>query len=109
MTRPGLTTTVEDAQGLASVVLADELDIRSEPQARAALQQALTQAPSAVLDLRGLEFIDSSGVKLVLVAQRRAAEQGVAFSVVRGAAHIHRPFSSAGLDDRLPFVDGPPT
>ncbi len=59
--------------------------------------------------LRGeLEFIDSSGLKLVLAWERTLRDRGIGYSLVRGAPHVQRPFTSAGLDELLPFADQPP-
>ena len=108
MTRPGLIVELIAGPGHTAVVLRGELDAHTEPEADAALATASGAASHVVLDLRGLEFIDSSGLRLVLLWHRRLQESGSAFSVVRGQPHVQRPFSSAGLDDLLPFADGPP-
>lgn len=108
MTRPGLIVELIAGPGHTAVVLRGELDAHTEPEADAALATASGAASHVVLDLRGLEFIDSSGLKLVLVWNRRLSERGVAFTIVRGAPQVQRPFASAGLDDLLAFVDGPP-
>jgi anti-sigma B factor antagonist len=58
-----------------------------------------------VLDLRGVEFLDTSGLHLVVECQRRAEADGLAFVVVRGPAHVQRLFDIAGIDHRVRFVD----
>ncbi len=95
--------------GHARVVLRGELDSHGVPLADAALGDASRQALDVTLDLRGLDFLDSSGLKLVLVWHRRLREAGVGFSILRGAPHVHRPFTSAGLEELLPFDPEPPT
>lgn len=108
MSRPDLVVEVLRKAEQVTVALQGELDVHGEPEAHAALQEAVQDAGHLVLDLRGLEFIDSSGLKLVLVWNRRLQERALPFSVVRGPAHVQRPFASAGLEGLLPFVDGPP-
>lgn len=108
MSLPDLVVTVDRNQGRVTVLLAGELDVHGAPTAHVALEDAAATAERVVLDLRALEFIDSSGLKLLLVWHRRLAERQVPFAVVRGPAHVQRPFSSAGLDGLLPFMDGPP-
>lgn len=105
MNRPELSTEVAERGGRALVALRGELDIHGEPVATAALERAAATGLPVVLDLRGLEFIDSSGLLVVVTWSRRLAER---FSVVRGPAHVQRPFASAGLDGLLPFTDAPP-
>ena len=57
--------------------------------------------------MRGLEFMDSSGLRLVVVADMRAREAGRRFSLVRGDETVHRVFEITRMSDRLDFVDGP--
>jgi len=107
VTSPHLVAEILRADDRVVVVLRGELDANSEPEAGAALAAAGEDAGAVALDLRGLDFIDSSGLKLVLAADRRLRERGVAFSVLRGPAHMQRAFTSAGLDHLLPFIDEP--
>ena len=58
-----------------------------------------------VLDLRGLEFLDSSGLRLVVLADMRAREAGRRFALVRGPETVHRVFEITRMSDRLDFVD----
>jgi anti-sigma B factor antagonist len=60
-----------------------------------------------VLDLRGVDFLDTSGLNLVLECQRRAESDGSRFAVVRGPAEVQRLFEILGLNHRLGFVDDP--
>jgi anti-anti-sigma factor len=58
-----------------------------------------------VLDLRGLTFMDSSGLNLVLRWDAYARENGIDFAVIPGDAEVHRIFEITGVVDRLPFRD----
>jgi anti-sigma B factor antagonist len=62
---------------------------------------------TVVLDLRGLEFMDSSGLRLVVMADMRAREAGRRFALVRGGDTVHRVFEITRMSDRLEFVDAP--
>lgn len=108
MSGPELQVTLVHEGARTRVVLRGELDVHSQTVAQDALTQAAGESRDVVLDLRGLDFIDSSGLKLVLMWSRRLGDDGAAFSVIRGPAQVQRPFSSAGLDGLLAFVDGPP-
>ncbi len=65
------------------------------------------QVAAVVLDLRGLEFMDSSGLRLVVIADRKAREAGRRFALVRGGETVHRVFEITRMSDRLDFVDDP--
>jgi anti-anti-sigma factor len=78
------------------------------PELEGALRDARADAWLVVLDLRELEFIDSSGVQLLLSADRRACEAGGRLLVVRGAAQIDRLLALLDIDRQLELVDQPP-
>ena len=84
-----------DLSGAA--VLEDELD-------RLAAESELV---TLVLDLRGLEFMDSSGLRLVVMEDMRARETGRRFTLVRGCDTVHRVFEITRMSERLEFVDAP--
>jgi anti-sigma B factor antagonist len=59
---------------------------------------------TVVLDLRGLAFLDSSGLRLVVLADMEAREAGRRFALIRGAEHVHRVFEITRMSERLEFV-----
>ena len=62
---------------------------------------------TTVVDLRGLTFIDSSGVSGLLSAARRAREAGERLVCVPGPQPIQRIFELTGVDTVLEWVDSP--
>ena len=58
---------------------------------------------SIVVDLGGLEFIDSTGLRLLVMAAERSHDGR--FSLLRGPKQVHRVFEITDLVDRLPFAD----
>ena len=95
--------------GVAVVALTGELDIAHT----GAVEQALLAAEEGrrqliVLDLRGLTFIDSSGLRVALEADMRARREARRLVIVRGSEAVHRVFLIALLDKRLEFVDEVP-
>jgi len=60
-----------------------------------------------VLDLRGVEFLDTSGINFILERQKHADADGLSFTLVRGPEHVQRLFDIAGLNHRLRFVADP--
>ena len=57
-----------------------------------------------VLDLRGLSFIDSNGLHLLVALDQRAARDGFLLTLLAPAAPIDKPIQLCGLDQVLPFV-----
>ena len=93
-------------EGGAVVVAPEgELDMATVDTVRAALETDLGDAGTLVFDLRGLGFLDTSGLQLVFEQQRRSEQEGFSFVLVRGQRHVQRLFEIAGMDDRLTYVD----
>jgi anti-anti-sigma factor len=101
------TVEVHRTPGVAVVAPAGEIDVATVGQVREQMLACEADASTLVLDLRGVEFMDTSGLQLVFEAQRRAEEVPFSFVVVRGPAQLQRLFEIAGFGDRLRFVDDP--
>lgn len=85
------------------VELAGELDVYSAPQLRDVLAEAAARsAPLIVVDLAALEFMDSSGLGVLVAGWKRARAQGGRLSVAAPSARVARIFRTTGLDRALP-------
>lgn len=101
-------TAEQDERGTVRVALTGELDISSAPQLDDQLAKVEADGPPViVLDLRALEFMDSTGLRTVVTADARARDQGRRLAVVRGPDAVHRVFSVTRLDERLEIIDDP--
>ena len=60
-----------------------------------------TEARELVLDLRGLKFLDSTGLRTILSAHVRAGRDGRAFRVIAGNEAIRRILRLTGMAERL--------
>jgi anti-anti-sigma factor len=90
----------------ATVALSGELDLSTSTTVEQSLSEAEEKRPERLLlDLRGLSFIDSTGLRVVLAADGRARRDGRRFEVVPGPPQVHRVFRIALLDRRIAFVD----
>ena len=82
----------------AVVVPSGELDLATAPALEEALGRAFEGGSErVVLDLRELEFIDSSGLRTLLTARRRAEDAGARFSLVAGHRGLERTLEIAGV------------
>lgn len=59
-------------------------------------------APDVLVDLRAVEFIDCSGLRVLCRGETRAREHGGRLRLVSDAPHILRLLRGAGLMKRLP-------
>jgi len=88
--------------------LTGELDIVSSPALeRAIAELAGSEAELVVVDLRGLEFMDSTGLHLVLQAQQQTHDLGRRFALIRGPEQVQRLFDLTGLASTLTIVGSP--
>ena len=102
---PGLGFAVERRdEGHQTVLeLAGEFDLAAEPLLTRELEAALP-APTLVLDLRRVTFMDSTGLRLLLEADARARANGDRCLVVRGPG-VHRVIEEGLLASRLEVVE----
>ena len=61
-----------------------------------------------VLDLRGLTFMDSTGLRLAIRWDSAARENGFRFAIVPGDDVVQRVFRLTGIDGHLTVADPPP-
>lgn len=79
-----------------------DLDIAAAPELEETLSLALaSDAKAIVVDLRGLEFIDSTGLRAL--AHAPLVEGGERISFIAGNEHVQSVFRIAGLLEQLPF------
>lgn len=88
--------------------LEGELDMASSGLLEEALASAdLESSRAVVLDLRGVRFLDSTGLKTIFRARNLAREGGQQFAVTRGSAQVQRLLSLTRLDEHLETIDTP--
>jgi anti-anti-sigma factor len=93
---------VQPADDRVRIVVRGELDVQTGPRLLEELHAAEAAAPATlVLDLRGVSFLDSTGLQLVLDAEVRAREQGRTFVVLPGDGEPLRILELAEVADRL--------
>ena len=85
----------------AWVHLAGELDVDTTPQLEQALRAPDSQAQLIVLDMRDLEFMDSSGVHTIVNEGARARRLGRRLVILRGPPDVDRVFALTGNTGRV--------
>jgi anti-sigma B factor antagonist len=92
-----------------------ELDLATVETLRSTLDAAIAETPGAgldgmedgarlVLDLRGLTFIESTGLHLLVALDERARRDGFQLTLLAPAAPTDRAIQLCGLDQTLPFA-----
>ena len=99
---------VRDENRAVLVGVSGELDLASSPALEQELENgAASRAEVVIVDLRQLEFMDSTGLSVLVRAHERSTEKGQRFAVVRGPQQVQRLLSLTGVADRLTLVDSP--
>lgn len=62
-----------------------------------------TDAAAIVLDLTGIEFMDCSGIRILVEADRRSRRDGDRLRLVPGVGQVDRVIRLTGVDAILPF------
>jgi anti-anti-sigma factor len=99
---------VHSENGAPLLKISGELDLASSPALEQELERATSSAPSlVVIDLRELNFMDSTGLSVLIRAHQQAQESGHRLAIVNGSRQIRRLLSLTGVADRLTIVDRP--
>jgi anti-sigma B factor antagonist len=100
-----LTVDVHDEEGVPVLVVRGELDAYSAPTLDAAVEQALAAgATRLVLDLEGVGFIDSSGLRSMIRARKQVGDEPSALQIRRPQQATLRLLEITALTDHFPVV-----
>lgn len=95
----------EAAPGVVLVVLRGELDVSSGTEASAAFAGLSGETRRVVVDLNGLEFVDSSGVRMLVAAARAVEEAGGVFVLCAPSEPVRRLIEILHLDEVVTVVE----
>ena len=104
--REAFAVTVEGMDGGVRLVVEGDVDIATVPRLQAALEQVLASMPGHVMmiDLRAVEFVDSSGLRFLLRANQQVQRSGWSLTVGPPAESAMKAFQLTGADKCLPFA-----
>jgi anti-sigma B factor antagonist len=89
-----------------TIALTGELDLANAPMVEDELTRVEgSDAVAIIVDLSGLTFIDSTGIRLLVSAQARARSDAGRLTLLRGQAPVQRVFELSGVAELLPFGD----
>jgi anti-anti-sigma factor len=95
-------------EGVVEVALRGSLDLAHAYRFDGAIRPLEREATRClVLDLRELDFLDSTGLARLVGARRRARRAGRRLVLVRGSRTIQRLFSLVALEEHFAFVGSP--
>jgi anti-sigma B factor antagonist len=97
---------VEETDGVPVVALTGEVDFGTAPRLRELLiSQAMEGNTQVVVDLRGVEFLDSTGLGVLVGALKRYRTLGGDLHLVISTSRIRSVFELTGLTTAFPIHD----
>ena len=97
-----LTMQVLHDGGVTRIVPIGEIDMVSAHTFETVAEQAVLARPERIeLDLRGVEFIDSSGLRSIVVLRNSARREGIPLCAVGLSPAAERILELTGLIDEL--------
>ena len=89
-----------------TISLTGEMDLSNAGEVeRELLHAEATDAATIVIDLGGLTFMDSTGIRLLIAADNRSRADSCRLRLTRPPAPVLRVLCIAGVDTLLPFDD----
>jgi anti-sigma B factor antagonist len=88
--------------------LRGELDMASSGLLEEVLAEAdLGDSDAVVLDLSGVSFTDSTGLKAIFKVRKAVRDGGRSFAVTRGSTQVQRLLTLTRLDEHLNTIESP--
>ncbi len=89
------------------ITLRGELDLHNSSAVESELVKAeASDAGRIVVDLSGVDFIDSNGIAMLIAAVRRSKEDSDRLRLIPSRSEdVQRLIEICGLDGRLPFME----
>ncbi|HEX4482204.1 MAG TPA: STAS domain-containing protein [Solirubrobacteraceae bacterium] len=88
------------------LTLLGELDIATVPLVEEAVDAILQGGTQRLMvDLSGLGFVDSSGLRLFIVLHQRSGDEGWTLALTRPEPQAQKVFRLSGVEEDLPFVE----
>jgi len=90
-----------EAEGRTVLVLAGYIDLSTAMRVGAAISAALPEASSLEVDLAGVTFVDSSGLREFVLGYQQAKSAGRGFRLTGAHGSIRQVLEISGLYDSL--------
>ena len=99
---PGTDLSTRDCDGLVVVVLSGEFDMLDAALVTAGLTAAMARGPQVIVDLAGLEFIDCSGITVLVRGRKLARHAGGELRLAAPRPRVLRVLSLTRLAGVIP-------
>jgi anti-sigma B factor antagonist len=102
----GLSLEVDSTLAPPVLVVSGEIDLSTAPAVGDELQRLVDDGnPTVIVDLDGVDFLDSTGLGALVKARSAATAAGGTLPLVCGHTRIRKLFEITGLEDLFQFHD----
>jgi anti-sigma B factor antagonist len=103
--RPLTVTTTRHADRCVIAPIGD-LELSSAERLEVKVRAAeASDVQQIIIDLSGVSFMDSTGLRLLLQADARSRADSNRLRLIRGSRRVQTVFELTNTEDMLPFVD----
>jgi anti-sigma B factor antagonist len=103
--QPPFTAEIARGDGATVIRASGELDMATVDALSGRIEEAMRDTGGIGLDMTGVEFMDSTGLRTLIVAREKASAAGRDFWVVPSEA-VKKLITLAGLTDFIPMRSG---
>ena len=99
---------IRHQNGATVIAIVGELDLASSPALEENLERVFeSDSRLVILDLRELNFMDSTGLSVMVKAHQTAEDADRRLYLVKGPPQVQRLLSLTGVGERLAVIDSP--
>jgi anti-sigma B factor antagonist len=95
----------ERLQGITVISVQGEMDLATAPPLQQLLDDAVAGDSKIIVDLSGCEFIDSTGIALIVLAFREVGEVEPSMALCGLHGQVLRVLELSGIPDHIPTRD----
>ncbi|MFL6114388.1 MAG: STAS domain-containing protein [Catenulispora sp.] len=104
----GFSCTARRAGEHVVLTVRGDVDLASHERFQAEVGAWLGPGASVVLDCSGVEFLDSMGLRVLVLAWQRSSKEGFCLALAAPSPAVVRVLELAGLADLFPVLDAAP-
>jgi anti-sigma B factor antagonist len=95
---------VSEIEACAVLTVTGEVDVATAPQLRQeAVRLTTSGQANLIIDLSGVDFLDSTGLGVIVGVLKRARTHGGELAVVGAENHVRKVFDITRISDVLPM------
>jgi anti-sigma B factor antagonist len=95
-----------ECDAVAGVAVRGEVELATAPALTAAVQEAIRCSSGPfVVDLSGVDFLDSTGIHCLVRARALLGREDRALAIVRPRDHVRRVLALTGIDELVPVYE----